>query len=229
MRTINLANVSGEAELSDEAVVSRVLAGEVSLYELLMRRHNQKLYRAIRSYLKNEQEVEDAMQDTYLKGYEKLYQFRHDAQFSTWLIRIGINTALAKLRENRRVFPFSLLVDQPADISNILTQTNFMSPEHIAIQQEVKQLLEKAIDSIPEKYRIIYTLREVEGMPVSEITQCLDLSESNVKVRLHRAKAMLKDSLFKLSATRDVFEFGNKRCDAIVEHVMKNLPADKKL
>jgi RNA polymerase sigma factor (sigma-70 family) len=225
MEAVNYIRASGEAALPDATVVSRVLAGEISLYELLMRRHNQKLYRAIRSYLKQEQEVEDAMQDTYLKAFEKLCQFRCDAQFSTWLIRIGINTALEKLRERKRLFPFSLLADQPEAISKLLTQTNFMNPEHIAIQQETKQLLEKAIDSIPEKYRIIYTLREVERMPVSEITACLDLSESNVKVRLHRAKAMLKESLFKLSKNRNVFEFGNKRCDAMVERVMEALPA----
>lgn len=228
MESMNLTRVSGEAELQDAGVITQVLAGQSSLYELLMRRHNQKLYRAIRSYLKDEREVEDAMQDTYLKGFEKLHQFRQDAQFSTWLIRIGINVALAKLRTRKRIFPASLLVDQPESISKLITQINYMNPENIAIQKEAKQLLEKAIDSIPEKYRIIYTLREIEGMPVSEITQCLDLSESNVKVRLHRAKAMLKENLFKLSENRDVFEFGNKRCDSLVERVMTTLPADKK-
>lgn len=211
--------------LTDEAIVAKVIGGEASLYELLMRRHNQKLYRVIRSYLKQEQEVEDTMQDTYLKAYEKLHQFRYDAQFSTWLIRIGINNALARLREQKKLFPASLLTDQSEDFSYLLNQTSSsMNPEQIAIRQEVKQLLEKAIDSIPEKYRIVYTLREIEGMSISEVTQCLDLSESNVKVRLHRANAMLKESLFKLSISRDIFEFGNKRCDALVEHVLKVLP-----
>lgn len=120
-------------------------------------------------------------------------------------------------------------MDQPEDFSYLLNQTNPMNPEQIAIRQETKQLLEQAIDSLPEKYRIVYTLREVEGMPVHEITQCLDLSESNVKVRLHRAKAMLKDSLFKLSVNREVFEFGNKRCDAVVARVLKALPPDKQV
>lgn len=217
------------AELTDAAIVARVLDGDIMLYELLMWRHNQKLYRVIRSYLKQEQEVEDVMQDTYLKAFEKLFQFRHDALFSTWLIRIGINNALAKLRIQKRLSPVSILVDQPEDFSYLLTQTSPMNPEQIAIRQEAMQLLEKAIDSIPEKYRIIYTLREVEGMPMQEITQCLELSESNVKVRLHRAKSMLKDSLFKLSCSRDVFEFGNKRCDAVVEHVLSALLPDKKV
>ncbi|HEY4651878.1 MAG TPA: RNA polymerase sigma factor [Pontibacter sp.] len=220
---------SSQAELPDAAVVARVLTGEVALYELLMRRHNQKLYRVIRSYLKQEQEVEDAMQDTYLKAFEKLYQFRSDALFSTWLIRIGINTALARLREQKRLSPVSALTDQPEDFSYLLPQTNSMSPERITIQQEVKQLLEKAIDQIPEKYRIVYTLREIEEMPIQEICQCMDLTESNVKVRLHRAKAMLKESLFKLSVSPDVYEFGNRRCDAMVARVLEKLPENNKL
>ncbi|MBB6611584.1 RNA polymerase sigma factor [Pontibacter sp. Tf4] len=226
---MNYRSATGEAALTDAAVVARVLAGEVSLYELLMRRHNQKLYRVIRSYLKQEQEVEDTMQDTYLKAFEKLYQFRSDALFSTWLIRIGINNALAKLRERKRLSPVAFLLDQPEDFSHLLTQVNYMNPEQLAIRQEVKQLLEKAIDSLPAKYSVVYNLREVEGMPIQEITQCLHLSESNVKVRLHRAKSMLKESLFKLSVNRDVFEFGNKRCDALVGRVLKALPSDYKL
>lgn len=227
-RAMKHITATESAALTDAAVAERVLAGEVSLYELLMRRYNQKLYRVIRSYLKQEQEVEDVMQDTYLKAFEKLSQFRSDSQFSTWLIRIGINNALARLQEQKRFSPAAPLLDQPEDFSYLLNQTNNpMNPEQLAIRQEVKQLLEKAIDSIPEKYRIVYTLREVEDMPIQEITQCLDLSESNVKVRLHRAKSMLKESLFKLSINRDVYEFGNMRCDRLVEHVLKTLYAGK--
>jgi len=214
-------------ELTDAEVVTRVLAGEVSLYELLMRRHNQKLYRVVRSYLKQEQEVEDVMQDTYLKAFEKLYQFRSDALFSTWLIRIGINNALARLREQKKLSSGKLLLDQPEDFYHLLNQTNPMNPEQLAIRQEIKELLEKAIDGIPARYRIVYTLREIEDMSIQQITECLDLTESNVKVRLHRAKAMLKESLFKLSVNREVFEFGNNRCDAVVERVLKALPPDR--
>lgn len=224
MKSLNHVAIPENSQATDAEVVARVLSGEKELYELLMRRHNQKLYRAVRSYLREETEVEDAMQDAYLLAYEKLYQFRNDALFSTWLIRIGINVALGKLRENKRFAPATLPVDGQDNITMLLNQANFMNPENLAIRKEVKQLLEKAIDGIPEKYRIIYTLREVEGMSVNEITQCLDISESNVKVRLHRAKAMLKESLFKLAINREVFEFGFKRCDAIVESVMAALP-----
>ncbi|NDK55962.1 RNA polymerase sigma factor [Pontibacter fetidus] len=207
--------------MPDTEVVTRVLAGEKEMYELLMRRHNQKLYRVIRSYLKSESEVEDAMQDTYLKAYEKLYQFRHDAQFSTWLIRIGINTALASWRKNKK------LAEAPTDLIDYdalpLSHITPMDPEKIIISSEARHLLEKAIDAIPEKYKIVYTLRELEEMSVQEVMDCLDLSESNVKIRLHRAKALLKDNLYKLANDSSVFEFGNERCNKMVQMVMRRL------
>ncbi|MHC2991015.1 RNA polymerase subunit sigma24 [Pontibacter sp. HJ8] len=217
--------LSEKSRATDAEVVARVLEGEKELYELLMRRYNQTLYRTVRSYLKEEQDTEDAMQDTYLAAYEKLYQFRHDARFSTWLIRIGINVALGKLRERKKFAPAPEPTETPHDnYPYLLTQSNFMNPENMAIRKEVKQLLEQAIDRMPEKYRVIYTLLEVEGMSSHEVTQCLDISESNAKVRLHRAKSMLKDSLYKLSISQDVFEYGYKRCDAMVERVMAALP-----
>ena len=225
METVKHVALWDKSQISDAEVVERVLMGEKELYELLMRRHNQKLYRTVRSYLKEEKETEDAMQDTYLLAYEKLRQFRNEAQFSTWLIRIGINVALGKLRENRKFAPNPASEDDlhQSDILQI-AESSYMNPENIAIQKEVRQLLEKAIDNIPQKYKIIYMLREVEGMTMHEITQCLDLSESNVKVRLHRAKLMLRESLYKLSVNRDVFEFGFKRCDVMVGKVMAALP-----
>ena len=225
MELVKHVTLPDKSQITDTEVVDRVLNGEKELYELLMRRHNQKLYRALRSYLKEEPEIEDAMQDTYLRAYEKLYQFRRDSLFSTWLIRIGINVALGKLREGKRFAPLTALggiLDN--NIILQLPEPSLMNPEKIAIQKEVKKLLEKAIDSIPEKYRIIYVLREMEDMSITEITRCLHLSESNVKVRLHRAKSMLKESLYELSVSRDVFEFGSKRCDALVARVMAALP-----
>lgn len=224
MKSARFVTIPEKSQILDSEVVERVLTGEKELYELLIRRYNQKLYRTVRSYLKEETEVEDAMQDTYLRAYEKLYQFRKDALFSTWLIRIGINVALAKLRENKKLAPATTL-DGFQDNTLILQlpEPTLMNPEKIVIQKEGKQLLEKAIDCLPEKYRIIYVLREMEDLSITEIMECLDLSESNVKVRLHRAKSMLKDSVYKFSVNRDVFEFGFNRCDAMVKNVMKAL------
>jgi len=217
--------VKNTQQLSDMDVVKRVLAGEKELYELLMRRYNQELYRVIRAYLKDESETEDALQNTYLKAYEKLCQFSGNAQFSTWLIRIGINEALGWLRKNeasgRRQTVQSKL---PGGLMPELSDTKTMNPENKMIQQEMQQILEKAIDALPPKYKIVYMLKEVEDMSTSEVTASLHISESNVNVRLHRAKSMLKESLYELSASKAVFVFGLRRCDNLVEKVMGQLP-----
>ena len=217
--------VKNMQQLSDMEVVRRVLAGEKELYELLMRRYNQKLYRVIRAYLKDVCETEDAMQNTYLKAYEKLYQFSGSAQFSTWLIRIGINEALGWLRKNeasgcRQTVQSKLLGGLMPELSG----TKTMNPETRMIQQEMQQILEKAIDALPPKYKIVYMLKEVEDMSTSDVTASLHISESNVNVRLHRAKSMLKESLYELSASKAIFVFGLRRCDNLVEKVMAKLP-----
>ncbi|HNP19128.1 MAG TPA: RNA polymerase sigma factor [Fulvivirga sp.] len=211
----------GSSKMQDAVVINRVLSGEKELYEILLRRYNQTLYRAVRSYLK-EDEVEDTMQDTYIKAYQKLDQFKGDSLFSTWLIRIGINEALQRIRKKKRSHIVSL--NQPYEQNDKVIQlpdTNTMNPEKQIINSENRQLLERSIVELPEKYRVVYMLREVEGMDNAEIANCLSLSESNVKVRLHRAKNLLKESLFKFSSETTVFEFGDKRCDCIVNNVMQ--------
>ncbi|WP_242920340.1 RNA polymerase sigma factor [Pontibacter liquoris] len=214
----------GQHQLSDREVVERVLTGEKELYEILMRRYNQKLYRVIRGYLKDACEVEDAMQNTYLKAYEKLYQFHGEAQFSTWLVRIGINEALGWLRQNQKAaFLHSIQEDQPDQQLLELPDTKSMNPEINTIHKEMQLLLEQAIDNLPTKYRVVYMLREVEEMSTAEVTACLAISESNLKVRLHRAKTLLKENLYQLSASRDVFTFGSKHCDKLVNQVMARL------
>jgi RNA polymerase sigma factor (sigma-70 family) len=206
--------------LDDSSIVHRIVAGEKELFEILLRRHNQRLFRIIRSYLKDSDEVQDAMQNAYLKAFDKLHQFQGSSSFSTWLIRIGINEALQRLKNIKRE---KVIYLNPHDVGEGLLnqiQDKQIGPEKKMMQQEGKQLLEKAIDNLPEKYRVVYMLKEVEGLPTDEVCESLGLTESNAKVRLHRAKSLLKESLFQLSATSDVFEFGNTRCDAVVKFVM---------
>jgi RNA polymerase sigma factor (sigma-70 family) len=211
-------------QLPDDVVVQRVLSGEKELFELLLRRYNQKLYRVIRSYLRQSSDIEDAMQDAYLKAFNKLDQFRGDSSFSTWLIRIGINEALQRIKKDTKV---KLLHDQNADLtSNDIIQLpdlKDVNPEKIAIGKEVKSLIEHAIDELPEKYRVIYVLKEIEGMETQELCACLGVSEANAKVRLHRAKHLMKETLLRLSADSEIFEFGSSRCDALVSRVMSNI------
>lgn len=203
---------------TDEQVVEKILNGEKELYEILLKRYNQTLYRVIRGYL-NDNEVEDVMQETYIKAYEKLGQFQGDAAFSTWLIRIGINEALQSLRQKKKFKVVNLHADH-AEAKKLHNMSDNMNPETRLINTEGKLLLEKSIGQLPEKYRIVYMLREVEGMKNPDISVCLNISEANVKVRLHRAKHLIRESLYDITSGANIFEFGNMRCDQMVKRVM---------
>lgn len=203
--------------LTDSVIVEKVLEGRTELFEILIRRNNELLYRTIRSYINQDADVEDAMQDAYVKAYQKLYQFKNEAKFSTWLVRIGINIALQRIRNRNKHQTVALTPESGAlQIAN----TTFTDPESAAIHKESAVFIEKAIDALPNKYKVIYMLKEIEGMNIEEISKSLDLTNSNVKVRLHRARNMMKDYIFKATNTESVFEFGNSRCDRIVETVM---------
>ena len=213
-----------QAQLSDNDIVKRVLTGEKDLFEILLRRNNQILYRVIRSYLKDDDDVQDAMQEAYLKAYGKLHQFQGNAAFSTWLIRIGINEALIRIRTEKKIRPlYSKQDDLQSEKILQLPASNQMNPEKKIIQKEVRVLIEQAIDLLPPRYRTVYVLKEVEGLEIGEIANCLSLSESNVKVRLHRAKNLLKNALYDLSAEAEIFEFGKSRCDILVQSVMHRI------
>lgn len=223
MEVLKNNQVSRKA-LEEPEIIRRILGGEKELYEILVRRNNQKLYRVVRSYLKNETEVEDIMQNAYLKAYEKLYQFKLNASFSTWLIRIGINESLIWLREKKR--KYNLPDQDERNYTNSMLElpdNGRINPQGKMIRKETRQMLEEAIDRLDLKYRTVYILKEVEEMSVKEVALALDLSESNVKVRLHRARTMLKEILYELSTDKSIFEFGFGRCDRVTERVMKEI------
>lgn len=207
-------------QIPDDIVINRILDGEKELFEILMRRYNQTLYRAVRSYLRSEKEIEDTMQDTYLKAFWKLRQFKNNAAFSTWLVRIGINEALQRIRKRSNRQSIKSL-NHENDLPQPERQQ--MDPEKKTIQNETRLLLEKAVDQLPEKYRIVYVLREIEGMDNKTIAECLELSESNVKVRFHRSKKKLKEMLYEFSGDVELFEFGNEHCDRLVNKVMEKI------
>lgn len=210
-------NLVAQKELAEEQIINRILDGEIELFEILMRRCNEILYRSIRSYMDSDSDVQDTMQDTYIKAFEKLYQFKKESKFSTWLIRIGINEALQRKRKSHKYETIAL---QNEDRILQIEDHSIMDPESKTMYKESALFMERAIDALPEKYKIVYMLKEVEGIKISEISECLNLSSSNVKVRLHRARTMLKDTILKLTDHTSIFEFGNSKCDAIVANVM---------
>jgi RNA polymerase sigma factor (sigma-70 family) len=206
----------------DATIVGSVLSGEKALFEILMRRHNQTIYRIVRGYLKDEAEIKDVMQNTYLKAFDKLEQFRGVSKFSTWLIRIAINESLMFLQSLRRQRISSLDDASMQGVTERQRDRNF-NPEGLMIQKEASGLFERAIDDLPEKYKAVFLMKEVEGLSYEEMADVLNVSSANLKVRVHRAKTMLKENLVKMSVTSDLFHFGSARCDAVVSHVMSRL------
>jgi RNA polymerase sigma-70 factor (ECF subfamily) len=224
MATAILFQQTGLNELSDEEVVKRVLAGETALYELLMRRHNQRIYRIARAILRDDAEAEDVMQDAYVRAYRNLDRFEGRAAFVSWLTRIAVHESLARCR--RRVRFESLEGPEESQGENMqLAKSTDRSPEQQAYDEELRAVLEKAVLSLSEDYRLVFMLRDVEGMSTEETAHCLELTTENVKVRLHRARAGLRKELFReMGATSArCFQFHAVRCDRVVRGVFKTL------
>jgi RNA polymerase sigma-70 factor, ECF subfamily len=205
--------------MTDEAVVSAVLDGRVALFEILMRRYNQRLYRVARGIVRDADEAEDVVQEAYLNAYAHLDQFEHRARFSTWLTKIAVYEALSRVRRRGR-FP----TESEDDDMTAITTTD-PDPERQAQASELRAILEGAIDALPAAYRSVFVMREVEQLSTAETAECLDVSEDAIKMRLHRARAMLRDDLMeRVGATApELLRFDGARCDRIVRNVMARL------
>jgi RNA polymerase sigma-70 factor (ECF subfamily) len=205
--------------MTDSEVVQRVLEGDSGLFETLMRRHNQRVYRAVRAVLRSDDEAEDVLQQAYLNAYKHLDQFAGDAQFSTWLTRIAVNQALAHRR--KRGIPF----EDQGEIE--VADTRAPDPERQAVASELRHLMEQEVESLPDAFRTTFVMREVEGLSTNETAETLGISEDLVKTRLHRARALLRDNLYKRAGVTvdSLFEFGNSRCDRVVNAVMTQITA----
>lgn len=204
--------------LTDEEVVARVRAGDTQMFEILMRRYNQRLYRAARAILQSDADAEDAVQQAYLSAYRHLAQFEGRAKFSTWLTRIAVYAALAIRRRRRGKFVGSA-DEQP--VERVASATP--DPERQAYFAQLGTLLEAAVAALPDGYRSVFVLREVDGLNTAETAQQLRLSEATVKTRLHRAKGLLQRKLNEV-VPATAFGFDGERCDRLVVAVMSHLP-----
>jgi RNA polymerase sigma-70 factor (ECF subfamily) len=208
------------APLSDVEVVSRVLAGEKQLYELLLRRYNQRLYRAGLSILHDADAVEETMQSAWVKAYEQLGHFEGRAGFSTWVTRILINECLLRLRRQRRQESSSSILDD--EIEPAALPADEPTPLQVVLNDELREALENAVQALPDAYRSVFVLRAVEGLSVAETAEYLCLSETNVKVRLARARERLRHLLLSYDPQRSFIYLG-KRCDVMVRRVLQQL------
>ncbi|HEX7624730.1 MAG TPA: RNA polymerase sigma factor [Anaeromyxobacteraceae bacterium] len=220
------AGRGGAPQPSDEELAARVRSGEVALFEVLMRRSNPRVYHAIRSILRDEGEVEDAMQQAYLDAFLHLDQFAGGAAFSTWLTRIAVNEALGRLRGRARLVLVGEGEAEPDGSTEDFMRSPPETPEERAAVREATALLERAVDDLPRSYRTVFMLREVEGLSTAETGQALGLTEETVKMRLHRGRLALKDALLQVAgqAATSAFPFFAPRCDRVVTKVMALLP-----
>lgn len=224
MASTALLQQAKQEEWSDEEVVRRVVDGETALYEILMRRHNQRLYRVARAILRDDAEAEDVMQDAYVRAYQNLASFEGRAKFLTWLTRIAVHEALTRSRRRLRLQPLDPVENSHGEIMEFAA-SSIRSPEHQAYDRELSAVLEKAVLNLTEEHRLVFMLRDVEGLSTEETAHCLNLTEENVKVRLHRARAGLRKRLYEAVGGTAVrcFEFHAVRCDRVVKNVFEIL------
>jgi RNA polymerase sigma-70 factor, ECF subfamily len=215
-----------QSTTSDEDVVARVRAGEVELFEVVMRRYNRRLYRVARSILRNDGEAEDVLQHAYVEAFAHLAQFEGRARFSTWLTRIVVHEALARARRRGRF----VAIDEGDDVdrASVTLRGGAANPEEEAFAGELRSLIEASIEALPASYRSIFVLREVEGLSTAETASCMDVSEDVVKTRLLRARGRLRDELQARAgpAIASAFPFGAARCNRVVEAVLRRITGE---
>jgi RNA polymerase sigma-70 factor (ECF subfamily) len=201
--------------VSDEAIVGRLLRGEAGLFEVLMRRHNQRLFRAARAIVRDDDEAEDVMQEAYVQAYTKLSQFEGRATFATWLTRIAVHDALARVRRRR-----------PESDPEAEPEVTMPNPEDAVSSRELGALLEPLVDGLPEPFRSVFVLRAVEGLSAVEVAQCLDVPEETVRTRYFRARRSLQLQLEQqlMASVPELYAFHLSRCDRVVEAVLSRLP-----
>ncbi len=207
---------------ADEEIVTRVLAGEIDLFAIIMRRYNARLYRVAFSILRDEAEAEDVMEDAYVRAYQHLNQFAGRAKFSTWLTRIAVNEAFMRKRRSRR---YQSLDDDGEEHGPTELVSAMPDPEQVLSHKALATSLQKAILALPEKYRTVLVVRGVHELTVAETAECLGISQENVKVRLHRARAALRRVLNETSGNdlHQAFPLRLPQCDRLIVSVLAHI------
>lgn len=209
--------------LRDSEIIEEIKRGKPNAFEIIMRRYNQRLYRIARSILKNEAEAEDSVQDAYIKAYTLLDSFIGPQGFSAWLTKITVNEALMRLRKTKRIATYGFIENLPESTDEIVSP--MPNPERLAANHQFRQLLEKAIDALPDDFRTVFVLRAVEQLSTQETADYLDLKVATVKTRLHRAKKLLQQQLNTAidKALFTTYQFAGNRCDHIVNRVLQKI------
>ena len=228
MTVAELTCPAAEAE-DDASVVRRILGGDRTAFALLMRRFNRRLYRVARAIVGDDAEAEDALQEAYINAYRCLRQFRGDSSLATWLSRLVVNECLGRMRRSARrqsVIPMSHSAgDHEIEAA---PSDEVGSPDAAADRAQMRAILERRIDALPEAFRTVFVLRSVEELSVEETAECLGIPAETVRSRHFRAKGLLREALAREVdiAERNLWEFAGARCDRIVERVLSRLAQD---
>ena len=214
---------SGYTDLQDAEIIAKILSGEKLLFELLMRRNNAALYKIGRSFGFNHEDTEDLMQDAHITAYVNLAKFESRAHYKTWLIKIMLNKCLYKTGKAEYKNRHTDIEKVSENAKPMFLSSENNDTERQVLNRELAHALEKSIEEIPLDYRTVFILREKEGLSVSETSEVLDISESNVKVRLNRAKTMLREKIEGYYSKVEVYDFNLVYCDKIVKRVFDRL------
>jgi RNA polymerase sigma-70 factor, ECF subfamily len=224
--------VSAPDELNDRDLVGRSLAKDPAAFEQIMRQNNRRLFRTARAILGDDAEAQDAVQSTYLRAFTALATFEGASSLSTWLTRIAVNESIGRLRKNRRLVSFDgLATDEAAENmrhSAMMTQLGGdprQGPADEAEREEIRALIERAVDALPAGFRAVFMLRAIEELSVEETARCLGIPEATVKTRFHRARERLRDYLERRMdlSLPEAFSFDGARCDRIVQNVLRQI------
>ena len=206
---------------ADQEIIERILNGEKALFEIIVRRFNASLYKVGRTYNYGLEDTKDLMQETFIDAYKNLAKFERRSSFKTWLIRIMLNNCYRKKLKLRSRLVHESGIDQDDNWEPMLEEVNNI--DTFMQRRELGHIIETAVQKIPYDYRMAFSLREINGLNVAETASLLHITEANVKVRLNRAKAMLRKEISKMYSPKELFEFNLVHCDAIVDAVMKSI------
>lgn len=211
-------------QYSDTEVIQEILLGNSALFEILIRRHNPVLYKTGRGYGYNHQDTEDLMQETFINCFQSLSKFENRSTFKTWLIRIMLNQCYHKSQHSFQKKP-TIEISVNNNSGSMFLTTNQSQPDKSVINKELNNVIEAALNKLPQEYRMTFTLRELTGLSIAETAELMNVTESNVKVRLNRGKMMLRKEIEKIYSSEDIYEFNLIYCDKIVNAVMKRINA----
>jgi RNA polymerase sigma factor (sigma-70 family) len=207
----------------DLEVIKEILLGNTALFEVLIRRYNPDLYKTGRGYGYNHQDTEDLMQEVFINIFQNLSKFENRSSFKTWTIRIMLNQCYHKSQKPNYLNKPAVEISVNKNSGSMFLTTNNSNPDNTVINKELKNVIEAALKNLSEDYRMTFTLRELTGLSVADTAGLLNITPSNVKVRLNRAKMMLRKEIEKIYSPEDIYEFNLIYCDKIVNEVMKKI------